>query len=60
VTSEANQIEEVFFLHNRKNDEVLNTEVRVQGVKTDNSNPMKLLLGLLDTGATGIFVKLDE
>jgi hypothetical protein len=35
----------------------LNTEVRVQGVKTDNSNPVKLLLGLLDTGATGIFVK---
>jgi predicted aspartyl protease len=57
VSSEINQIEEVFVLHDRKKNEILNTEVRVQGMKADNSNPAKLLLGLLDTGATGIFVK---
>ena len=51
-----NQIEEIFHIQdqNQSFDEI-STEVRIQGAKTTNKD--QLLLGLLDTGATGIFVK---
>ena len=55
--SENNQIEEVFQIENKNKNDASNevsTEVRIQCF---GNNVKHLLLGLLDTGATGIFVK---
>jgi hypothetical protein len=58
VESEINQIEEVFNIQDSscKSKEV-STEIRIQATKDSSNKYNELLLGLLDTGATGIFVK---
>jgi hypothetical protein len=58
VESEINQIEEVFNIQdsNYKSKEV-STEIHFQATKESTNKYHELLLGLLDTGATGIFVK---
>jgi hypothetical protein len=57
--SEINHIKEIFCVqeelqNNNKESDDISTEIRVQGSK---KNVDHILLGLLDTGATGIFVK---
>jgi predicted aspartyl protease len=58
TNSEINQIEEVFVLQDHEKPKQINTEVRVQ-VSRNKIQSSQLFLGLLDTGATGIFVKRD-
>jgi hypothetical protein len=55
--SEINQIEEIFQIQDNKTinpKDNISTEVRIQCF---SKNSQHLLLGLLDTGATGIFIK---
>jgi hypothetical protein len=59
INSENNHIEEVFQVEDKTNNDTSNevsTEVQIQCC---GSNVKHLLLGLLDTGATGIFVKRE-
>ena len=59
INSENNHIEEVFQVEDKTNNDTSNevsTEVRIQCC---GNNVKHLLLGLLDTGATGTFVKRE-
>jgi hypothetical protein len=52
----VNQIEEIFHIQDKQQARnEISTGVRIQGVTSKGNN--ELLLGLLDTGETGIFVK---
>ena len=56
ANSEINHIEEIFNIQDsEEKSDAICTEIRIQG--TNRDGPSQLLLGLLDTGATGIFVK---
>ena len=56
ANSEINHIEEIFNIQDSEEKSAdICTEIRIQG--TNHDGPSQLLLGLLDTGATGIFVK---
>ena len=54
--SEINHIEEVFNIQDPENALVnISTEIRIQGIIKNNES-RQLILGLLDTGATGNFI----
>jgi hypothetical protein len=56
--SEINHIEEIFhILDGKEKSNEISTELRIQGIKNNKTNTNHLLLGLLDTGATSVFVK---
>jgi hypothetical protein len=58
VESEIHQIEEIFNINDSKyKPNGVSTEIYVQGAEKSNENLNQLLLSLLDTGATGIFIK---
>jgi hypothetical protein len=58
VESEINQIEKVFNIQDSSyKSKEISTEIRIQATKDSSNKYNELLLGLLDTGATGIFVK---
>jgi hypothetical protein len=58
VESEIHQIEEVFNINDSKyKSNRVSTKICVQGAKKSNESLNQLLLGLLNTGATGIFIK---